>query len=141
MEGPRIKTRKEILFADEVFQVIGAAMEVHRALGCGFLEAVYQEALAIEFQERGIPFETQVTLGIHYKQHKLMKRYLADFVVFRDIIVELKSMDALTSRETAQLLNYLHATNKVLGLLINFESSGKLEWKRIAHTNISSRSF
>lgn len=141
MEGPRIKTRKEILFADEVFQVMGAAIEVHRAPGCGFLEAVYQEALAIEFQERGIPFEAQVTLGIHYKQHKLMKHYLADFVVFQDIIVELKSMDALTSRETAQLLNYLHATNKPLGLLINFGASGKLEWKRIAHTNFSSRSF
>jgi GxxExxY protein len=141
MEGPRIKTRKDILFAEEVFRVIGAALEVHRALGCGFLEAVYQEALALEFHEQRIPFESQVQLGIQYKQHKLVKHYVADFMVFGEIIVELKSMESLTPRETAQLLNYLHATNKPLGLLINFGSSGKLEWKRLAYTNSVSWSF
>ena len=141
MEGSRSKTRKDILFADEVFQVIGAAIEVHRAMGSGFLEAVYQEALTIEFKERGVPFESQVSLGIHFKQHTLVKRYVADFIVFGEIVVEIKSLEALTSRETAQLLNYLHATGKPIGLLINFGSSGKLEWKRIAHTSSSSRSF
>lgn len=141
MEGPRSKTREDILFADEVFQLIGAAMEVHRAMGSGFLEAVYQEALTLEFEERGIPFEAQVSLGIHFKQHTLVKRYIADFIAFREIVVELKSMEFLTARETAQLLNYLHATGKPVGLLINFGSSGKLEWKRLAHTSSSSRSF
>lgn len=141
MEGLRTKTQKDILFAEEVYQVMNAAMEVHRTLGHGFLEAVYQEALALEFQERGIPFESQVPLGIHYKQRMLVKHYIADFIVFGEIIVELKSMESLTPRETAQLLNYLHATGKPLGLLINFGSAGKLEWKRLAHTNAFSRSF
>jgi GxxExxY protein len=79
----------ELILKDEVFAVIGAAIEVHRELGSGFLEAVYQEALGLEFQARGIPHEPQKTLDIFYKGHKLQKEYVSDFVVYSEIIIEL----------------------------------------------------
>ena len=123
----------EILYKEEVFQIVGAAMEVHSVLGVGFLEAVYQEALEIELQERGIPFESQNGLSVSYKGHPLRKQYVADLVVFGKIIVELKALDRLSGLEEAQLLNYLKATGFKVGLLSNFGSKGKLEWKRYIH--------
>jgi GxxExxY protein len=124
----------ELLYRPEVHRIIGAAMEVHTALGSGFLEPVYQEALELEFLERGIPFEAQKQLHIMYKQHLLTKLYIPDFFVFDRIIVEIKAISALSSREEAQLLNYLKATRCRLGVLINFGSTGRLEWKRLART-------
>jgi len=121
----------DLLFKDEVFQIIGAAIEVHRELGPGFLEAVYQEAIQLELADRGIPFESQKLLPIEYKERILSKEYLADLVCYQNIIVELKAQEKLTSREESQLLNYLRAARKRLGLLINFGSVGKLEWKRL----------
>ncbi len=141
MEGPLRTTEKELPLAEEVFRVVGAAIEVHRELGAGFLEAVYQEALALEFREREIPCLAQVPLDVNYKNHRLEKRYAADFIAFEDILVELKAADSLTSRDTAQLINYLHATHKPLDLLINFGSTGKLEWKRLVNTRPPSRPF
>jgi GxxExxY protein len=121
----------ELLYKDEVYAIVGAAMEVYNTLGPGFLEAVYQEAFEIELTERDIPFESQQELLILYKGRQLRKTYLADIVAFGKIIVELKALDCLTSREEAQLLNYLKATGLELGVLINFGAAGKLEWKRM----------
>ena len=120
----------ELIFKDEVYAIVGAAMEVHRILGHGFLEPVYQEAMEIESKLRGLPFESQKVLQIHYKEHWLKKEYVADLVYFGKIIVELKALDALTTREEGQILNYLKATGMKVGLLINFGSRGRLEWKR-----------
>ena len=120
----------EILLKDEVFQIVGAAIEVHRELGCGFLEPVYQEALEIELQTRDIPFSPQEPLTILYKNHSLKKLYIPDFICFGQIIVELKALDRLTGKEESQILNYLKATGLRVGLLLNFGSVGRLEWKR-----------
>ncbi|MCE5270069.1 GxxExxY protein [bacterium] len=123
----------ELVFRDEVFKIIGAAVEVHRELGPGFLEAVYQEALETELSLNGVPFESQKPIRIVYKGKTLQKEYIADLVCYGEIIVELKALDRLTGRETAQILNYLKATGLPVGVLINFGSSGKLEWKRFVN--------
>lgn len=120
----------ELLLKDEVFAVVGAAIEVHRELGPGFLEAVYQEALEMELRDRGIPFEAQKPLRVSYKGKLLNKEYFADLICYNQIIVELKALDRLSGNEEAQLLNYLKATGMRVGLLVNFGSHGKLEWKR-----------
>src|SRR5207302_8173461 len=99
------------------FAIIGAAMEVHKQLGCGFLEAVYQEALAIELSKRNIPFRREVHLPIHYKGALLVTSYCVDFVCFDSVIIELK---ALGGTEEAQIINYLKATGYEIGLLLNF---------------------
>jgi len=105
-------------------------MEVYNQLGPGFLEAVYQEALEIELAERGIPFVSQKELRILYKGQPLKKTYISDLTCYEKIIVELKAIDRLTGKDTAQLLNYLKATGLRLGLLINFGNVEKLEWER-----------
>ena len=104
----------------ETFAIIGAAMEGHNQLGHGFLEAVYQEALAREFHARKISFEREVFLEISYKGLPLITRYKADFICFNNIIVELKAQSALTGVDDSQLINYLKATGFQRGLLINF---------------------
>jgi GxxExxY protein len=120
----------ELIAKDEVYAIIGAAIEVYNVLGPGFLEAVYQEAFEIEFTDRGIPFELQKELRIFYKGRCLKKPYVADFVVFGKVIVEIKAIDYLTAHDEAQLLNYLKAIGMEVGVLINFGSADKLEWKR-----------
>jgi GxxExxY protein len=124
---------RELIFKDEVYQIVGAAMEVSNQLGCGFLEAVYQEALEIEFNDQHIPNVPQKVMQIAYKGRVLKKEYVADFVCHGEIIVEIKAMKAITGIEEAQLLNYLKATNAPLGLLVNF-GAPQLEWKRYANT-------
>ena len=119
-----------LMFAEEVYAITGAAIEVHKKLGPGFLEAVYQEALEIEFELREIPFASQKNLTIRYKGVVLKKVYCADFVCYGKIIVELKALSKLSGTEEAQLLNYLRATGLEVGVLINFGSSPRLEWKR-----------
>jgi len=114
----------------QTFAIIGAAMEIHRTLGHGFLEAVYQESATIEFPLRQIPFEREVLFEIHYKGNLLTTRYRADFVCFGNIIVEFKAQSQLTSADEAQLLNYLKATAYQRGLLINF-GAPRLEYKRM----------
>jgi GxxExxY protein len=121
----------DLLLKDEVYAVVGAAMEVYWQLGTGFLEPVYQEALEIELQRRGIPFEAQRRLTILYKGRPLQKEYVADVVCYGQIIVELKAHDRLIPADLAQLLNYLKATGMHVGLLFNFGSKGSLEWKRV----------
>ena len=121
----------EILFKEEVFAIMGAAMEVHTVLRPGFLEAVYQEALEIESAARGLPFVSFEKLKIKYKDKELTKTYEADMIFYKQIIMELKALERLTSREEAQILNYLKATGLRVGVLINFGSPGRLEWKRM----------
>jgi hypothetical protein len=123
---------KILLYKDEVFKVVGAAMEVHKILGFGFLEPVYQEALEREFTSQKIPYQSQCSLPIMYKGIYLNKGYVADFIVFDEIIVEIKALDGFDTKHTAQVLNYLKATGFRLGLLINFGNKS-LEWKRIIH--------
>lgn len=123
----------ELLFKDEVYHIIGAAMEVSNELGCGFLEAVYEEALKLEFEKKEIPFISQKEIEIIYKGQVLNKKYYADFLCFNSIIVEIKAIKRLTEIEEAQILNYLKSTHLPLGILINFGST-KLEWKRYAST-------
>jgi len=112
------------------YAIIGAAMEIHRQLGHGFLEAVYQEAAVIEFPLKQIPFEREVALPIRYKNILLPIHYRADFVCFSEIIVEFKALSRLSTVEEAQLLNYLKATGLKRGLLINFGASS-LQYKRL----------
>lgn len=120
----------ELLFKDEVYAITGAMFEVYKALGTGFLEPVYQEALAVEFSMRAIPFEREKPLELFYKNVRLEKKYVPDFVCFGQIILELKVLPKLTNIEVAQLLNYLKITKLRLGLLANFGSIPRLEWKR-----------
>ena len=121
---------KHLIFAEEVYAISGAAIEVHKKLGPGFLEAVYQEALEIEFGLRGIPFTSQKNLTVRYKGVVLRKEYCADFVCYGKIIVELKALSKLSGTDEAQLINYLRATGLEVGVLINFGSSPRLDWKR-----------
>ena len=121
----------ELLLKDEVYAIVGAAVEVHKALGPGFLEAVYHEALEIESDLRQLPYVSRQRLRLCYKERLLEKEYEADLIYFGQVIVELKALDCLTGREMAQVLNYLKATGLRVGLLFNFGSNGRLEWKRL----------
>ena len=120
----------ELLFKEEVYQIVGAAMVVYNELGWGFLEAVYQEALEIELRERGIPFESQKDLRILYKGKPLKKSYTCDLLCFGAFMVELKTQAKLANPDRGQLLNYLKSTGLQLGLLFNFGNHEQLEWER-----------
>jgi len=120
----------ELILKDEVYAVAGAAMEVYYTLGVGFLEPVYQEALALEFNGRGIPYVREERLKIFYKGIELKKIYRPDFVCYEQILVELKSQFRLTSVEEGQIINYLKITGMHVGLLMNFGARPTLEWKR-----------
>ncbi len=121
----------ELILKDEVYAVIGAAIEVHRELGCGYPEEVYQESLEQEFSHRGILAVAQPEFPVFYKGKKLRKTFRPDFVAYDKLLVELKALERLTPREDSQLLGYLKATDFQVGVLINFGSYGKLEWKRM----------
>ena len=115
------------------YQIIGAAMEVHRELGPGFLESVYQEALEIEFGLRGIPFEKEVDIPVHYKEWQLRTKFRADFICYdMAVIVELKAISEMTPHDEAQIINYLKATKIKVGLVLNFGNMS-LEYKRFVY--------
>ena len=120
-----------IIHKEESYKIVGAAFKVYNGLGPGFLEAVYQEALEIEFQRQCIPYEREKELKIVYDGVELKQTYKADFVCFGKIIVELKAVSALDDAHRSQVYNYLHATCYKLGLLLNFGSSEELEKERI----------
>ena len=122
----------EIIYKDEVYAIQGACFEVYKTLGSGFLEAVYQEALAQEFRLQNIPFAEQCELKLQYKNIALHQTYKPDFICFDKIIVEIKAVSTLAPQHEAQLLNYLKITNMRLGLLVNFGHYPKVEIKRFA---------
>ena len=109
-----------LVLGDEVFRIQGAIFEVNRAMGVGFLEAVYHECLAIELTARGVPFVSEPALPVTYKGSTLRQRYVPDFVCFDQIIVELKVARDTGADHRAQVVNYLKATGLKLGLLVNF---------------------
>ncbi len=126
----------KILYKDESFAIVGACMKVHRALGAGFLEAVYEEVLEKEFQSQKIPYKRQVKLDLYYEGVKLKKQYRADFICYDTIIIEIKAVNQIPSVFYAQLQNYLKCTIMELGKLINF-GTPSLTYKRIV--NIKNR--
>jgi GxxExxY protein len=119
----------EILYKELAYAIVGAAMEVHRELGPGFLESVYRKALIYEFMLRNIPFEEHKALPVHYKS-QLIGEYQADLVVDGKIIVELKAVSALAPAHAAQARNYLAATGLRLAILISF-GAASLQTKRV----------
>ena len=123
------------IYPDETYAIVGAAMEVHRILGPGFSESIYQEALAIEFERQGIPFEKEKAIIVKYKDIELHNTFRADFVCYQDIIVELKALESTTPEHRSQVINYLKATGFKLGLLINF-GERQLYRRRIINTSI-----
>ncbi|CAM4238033.1 GxxExxY protein [Gillisia hiemivivida] len=129
-------SNEKILFKEESYKIIGACMKVHRTLGPGFLEAVYEEALEKEFQNQKIQFRKQVKLELYYENQKLKKQYRADFVCYDSIILEIKAVKLIPIVFYAQLKNYLKCTNTELGMLINFGTSS-LTYKRILNSKNS----
>ena len=115
--------RKDLIFPQESYEIIGAAMNVHNALGRGFTEKVYQEALAIEFQEKGIPFQREVEIHAVYKGNALSATFIPDFICYNKIIVELKAVQELDDMHRAQALNYAKVAGMKMALLINFGES------------------
>jgi len=123
---------------EQTYAIIGAAMEVHRELGHGFLEAVYQSALSLEFQDRGIPFQAEVPLTVNYKGRKLSCAYRADFLCFEEVVVETKAISQLSAADYSQVINELKATRFDRGLLINF-GAPSLQYQRFAMSEINLR--
>ena len=135
------KTR-DGLYKEETYQIIGAAYEVYNQMGCGFLEAVYQECLEIELTERKIDFRSQVPIRIHYKKRDLKQKYEPDFICFGKVVVEIKALSTLTEEHKAQVMNYLKATGMEIGLLLNFGHHPGVQVERICladyHKSVSS---
>ena len=122
-----------LLFENETHKIIGACMQVHKKLGCGFLESIYQEALEIEFQKQQISSVRQQKLPVLFDGKPLNKYFMADFVCYNSIIIEIKAAVFLYPDNSKQVINYLKATNFQVGLLINF-GHPSLNWKRFIHT-------
>lgn len=120
----------KLIHEEETYKILGACFEVYREKGCGFLEAVYQECLGIEFELQGIPSRSLVPLALSYKGHSLTKQYVADFICFDQVLVELKVVSAITDEHRAQVQNYLHATGLRVGLLVNFGHFPKAQHER-----------
>ena len=119
-------------FEKETGKILNACIEVHKELGSGFLEPVYQDALAYEFMLQGIPFEKEKQISVVYKGHDLNREYYADFICYDKIIIELKAISRLTNDHKAQVLNYLNATPLKIGFLVNF-GEASLKWERISN--------
>lgn len=124
----------DLIFKDESYAIMGACFEVYKDKGCGFVEPVYQECLAIELEHCGIPFVEQSELDLFYRERKLAHIYKPDFVCFGKIIIEVKAVRKLADEHRAQVMNYLKATSFELGLLVNFGHFPKLEYERIVAT-------
>ena len=134
METLTTQIEEELIFKEEVYQIIGAAMNVHKELGPGFLEAVYQEALEIEFTIKKISYTSQPKIQIFYRNRKLKKYYGPAFLAYDTIVIEIKAMKTLSAIEEAQILNSTKCCKKDLGLLINFGETS-LKWKRYITKN------
>ncbi len=123
----------KLLFEEETYKVIGACMTVHKNLGSGFLESVYQEALSKELEKAQVPYVAFKKLNVFYDGSALDKYFIADFVCYEKIILEIKSVYFLNKNLESQVINYLKTTNKEVGLLINFGEKS-LKWKRFINT-------
>jgi GxxExxY protein len=132
MNHEKHERHESLLYPDEVFRIQGAVFEVYRAMGAGFLEGVYQECLGMEFAERAIPFVALRPLSLGYKGRALQHSYVADFVCFDRIILELKAVREFAPEHRAQTLNYIKASGLRLGLLINFGSTPRVKIERFA---------
>jgi GxxExxY protein len=119
----------------KTYDIIGACFEVYNEKGCGFLEPVYQECLAFELGIQSIPFEAQVELVLDYKGHPLKQTYRPDFICFGEIVLEIKAVSALADGHRAQLINYLHATGREVGLLVNFGHHARVEYERLVNSH------
>jgi GxxExxY protein len=126
--------KEGLLFRDEAYAIMGACFAVYRDKGCGFLEAVYQECLEIEFEYCNILAKAKQPLLLTYRGRTLRQVYQPDFICHEKIIVEIKAVSALADEHRAQLLNYLSATGFQLGLLVNFGHCPKLQYERFANT-------
>lgn len=124
-------TTSEIIHKDESYTIMGACFQVHNELGSGFLEAVYQEALEIEFQLQALPFVSQLELGLSYKGRQLKQTYKPDFHCYEKVILEIKAVSKIVNEHRAQVHNYLKATGYKLGILVNFSAHPKLQAERI----------
>jgi GxxExxY protein len=133
----RAKMGTQIVFKEESYKIIGACFEVYKEKGNGFLEAVYQECLSIEFSEQAIPFVEKPRLRLNYKTRELNQTYEPDFLCFEEIIVEIKAVKLLADEHRAQVINYLKATGKQLGLLVNFGHYPKIEHERFVNQSLS----
>jgi len=122
----------KLIFEEETFAIRGAVFEVYREMGCGYLEAVYQECLEKELAVKGIPFVSQQELTLNYKDELLRQTYRPDLICYGQIIIELKSVKTIAPEHKAQVINYLKATKLRLGLLINFGSYPKAQIERFA---------
>jgi len=122
---------RRLFFEEETYAIRGAIFEVYRELGCGFLEAVYQECLEKELAARNIPFVAQPQLNLFYKGVKLNQTYRPDLICYDSVIVELKALSEIAGEHNAQLLNYLKATGHKVGLLVNFGSYPKAVVERL----------
>ncbi len=123
-----------LIYGDECYKIVGACFEVYNDKGCGFLEAVYQECLGIEFEFQQMPFLPRQQLRLFYRNKELKQKFIPDFICYSKIIVEIKAVSQLTDEHRAQVINYLNATGFELGLLINFGGHPRLEWERLVHT-------
>ena len=119
-----------ILYPDESYQIIGACLAVYNDKGCGFLEPVYQECLAIEFRFLKLSFVEHPEIMLQYRGQPLLQKYCPDFICFETILLEIKAVAALADVHRVQVINYLHATGKRLGILINFGNSAGLKYER-----------
>lgn len=122
-----------LLYEQQTYEILGASMKVHKALGSGFLEAIYEEALEKEFIKRNIPYKRQHKLNVYFDGEPLKKYFKADFLCYDDIIVEIKAATFIHNDNKKQTINYLNAVNKPVGLLINF-GEARLTWKRFINS-------
>ncbi|MEQ1606680.1 MAG: GxxExxY protein [Pyrinomonadaceae bacterium] len=127
----------DLIYKDESYVIVGACFEVYKDKGCGFVEPVYQECLAIEFEHQRIPFIQQQQLDLYYRDRKLAHLYKPDFVCFGKIIIEIKAVTKLVDEHRAQVMNYLKATGFELGMLVNFGHHPRIEYERIVSTRSS----
>jgi GxxExxY protein len=125
----------DLVLPDESYAIMGACFEVYKEMGCGFLEAVYQECLEYELADRKITFISKPPLRLQFKGRQLKAFYQPDLICFDQIVIEIKAVSTLADEHSAQVLNYLNATRMPLGILVNFGHHPKVEYKRIALTD------